>query len=105
MNNIESIFKEKSMGLKVEPSGSAWDRLQTNLSTPPVKRLHPRYWVMAACVTGLILTGSIIMYFNNNRPASFPYETTTLDFSNLDYGDAISKINTLNDAYVKLGIK
>jgi hypothetical protein len=103
MNNIESIFKEKSKKLQVLPSDEAWKRLESRLSPNPTKRLLHRQWLMAACIIGLVLLGSLFFYNTKFANTTFNYETVSLDFSNLDYGDAASKINALHAAYVRLG--
>lgn len=105
MNNIESIFKEKSKELKINPSESAWVRLESRLASKPSTHLKLRYWLIAASITGLIfITGQLVLE-SKKSSISGQAETISLDFSHMDYGDAVLKINTLHDAYVKLGNK
>lgn len=105
MNNIESIFKEKSKELKITPSESAWARLESKLESKPSKLLNLRYWLIAASITGMIFITSQMILESKKSSISRQAETISLDFSNMDYSDAILKINILHDAYVKLGNK
>ncbi len=105
MNNIESIFKEKSKSLQVKPSDDAWFRLESKLSVSPAKRFELSYWLIAAGIIGLILVGTLFLYTGKTVSPAINYETVSLDFGDQDYTDVASKINILHEAYVKLDLK
>ena len=105
MNNIESTFRAKSKGLQQKPSAGAWNKLEARLSAAPQKRFQLRPWVIAAGFIGLILLATLFFNINKSSSSSFINETVSLDFSDLDYSDAASKINVLHQAYVNLDLK
>ena len=93
-NKFDQEIKEKFESRKIQPSAGAWQQIESQLNTAPVKRNRPFVWVSAAAV---LVGVSLISFLYFNRTEEYQQSVEQMVIQPVEKSESELQVRDLND--------